>query len=188
MSAAPRFLVSGYYGFGNAGDEAILAGLVEGFRQLHPTAELTVLSGNPADTMAEHGVIAVPRDLRSVRRQVRLSDVVISGGGGLLQDATSWRSPLYYLATIHLARSAGRPVAFLGQSIGPLRRPWVGLLVRRALSQVEAVSVRDELSRDTLVRLGLSRQVAVTADLAFLLPKPVDIDRLLTQAAFLTNP
>jgi polysaccharide pyruvyl transferase CsaB len=176
MSAAPRFLVSGYYGFGNTGDEAILAGLVEGFRELCPAAELTVLSGNPADSMAEHGVIAVPRGLRSVRRQVKLCDVLISGGGGLLQDVTSWRSPLYYLAAMHLAQSARRPVACIGQSIGPLRRGWVRALVRRQLSRAAIVALRDELSQQSLVGLGLPRRAEVTADLAFLLPAPTEPD------------
>jgi polysaccharide pyruvyl transferase CsaB len=174
MSAAPRFLVSGYYGFGNTGDEAILAGLIEGFRELRPAAELTVLSGNPAETIAEHGVIGVPRGLASARRQLGLSDALISGGGGLLQDVTSWRSPLYYLAVMRLARSARRPIAFIGQSIGPLRRRWVGSLVRRAVSPVEAMAVRDVASRQALIELGLSRLPEVTADLAFLLSPPTD--------------
>jgi len=176
MSAAPRFLLSGYYGFGNIGDEAMLAGLVQGFRELSPSAELTVLSGNPAETTAEHGLIAVPRGLRSARHHLRLADVLISGGGGLLQDKTSWRSPLYYLAVIHLAGSARRPVAFIGQSIGPLKRPWVRSLARRALSRVDLLAVRDHLSRQSLVDLGLSRSVEVTADLAFLLPRPTDAE------------
>ncbi len=176
MKPSPRFLISGYYGFGNAGDEAILAGLVAGFRELMPSAELTVLSGDPADTMAEHGVVAVARGLRSARKNIRLSDAVISGGGGLLQDATSWRSPIYYVAILQMARFARRPVACIGQSIGPLRRPWVRALVRASLSGVDAISVRDEMSRDALRSIGLRRSVESSADLAFLLPKPTDAD------------
>ncbi len=176
MKAAPRFLVSGYYGFGNAGDEAILGGLLEGFRQVMPEAELTVSSGNPAETISEHGVLAVPRGLGSVRKRLRLSDVLISGGGGLLQDVTSWRSPLYYLAVVQLAVLARRPVAFVGQSIGPLKRHWVRSLVRRGLSTVGAIAVRDELSRETIERLGLSSGVETTADLAFILPRPTEAE------------
>ena len=174
MSTPTRLLISGYYGFGNAGDEAILAGLIEGSRQRAPEAELTVLSGDPGATAREHGVIAAPRGLRSARHQIELSDLVISGGGGLLQDVTSWRSPLYYLAVVELARRAGRPVAFVGQSVGPLRRPAIRWLVRRVLSGVGALAVRDRVSREALLGLGLGREVEVTADLAFLMPPPTE--------------
>lgn len=174
MSTPPRVLISGYYGLGNAGDEAILAGLIEGFRQRAPEAELTVLSGDPGATAREHGVVAAPRGLRSARHQIGLSDVVISGGGGLLQDVTSWRSPLYYLAVVELARRARRPVAFVGQSVGPLRRSAIRWLARRVLSGVEAVAVRDRVSRKALLGLGLGREVEVTADLAFLMEPPTE--------------
>jgi len=172
MSRPTRVLISGYYGCGNAGDEAILAGLIEGMRELAPEAELTVLSGDPGGTMAEHGVVAVPRGLLSARHHVRSSALVISGGGGLLQDVTSWRSPLYYLAVMWVARATGRPVAFVGQSVGPLRRSVIRWLARRVLSGVEVLAVRDRLSRDALLDLGLGRQAEVTADLAFLMPRP----------------
>ena len=40
----PRVVVSGYYGFRNAGDEAILATFVQ---EMGPWADLVVLSANP---------------------------------------------------------------------------------------------------------------------------------------------
>lgn len=172
MSAHPHVLVSGYYGFGNAGDEAILAGLVESFRLLSPQAQLTVLSGNPGQTEAEHGVAAAPRGFGSARRCLQQADLLISGGGGLLQDATSWRSPLHYLRIMRLARAAGVPVACIGQGIGPLRRSWVRWLVRKEVSQVELIAVRDRASADVLRTLGVPRSAEVTADLGFALPRP----------------
>ncbi len=169
-----RALISGYYGFGNAGDEAILAGLIEGFRALAPELALTVLSGNPATTEAEHGVRAVPRDFQSADTALREADLFISGGGGLIQDATSWRSPLYYLKLLAMARRRGLPVACIGHSVGPLRRWWVRALTRRALEHVGVLAVRDHRSLEILRALGLRREVEVTADLAFLLPRPGD--------------
>jgi len=170
---SPRLLlVSGYYGFANAGDEAILAGLVEGLRQLAPQVEPVILSGDPAATEGEHGVRAVPRGLCSLRPLLRHADLFISGGGGLLQDATSWRSPLYYLATLRLARRAGVPVACIGHSVGPLRRRWIRALVRREISRASMVAVRDHASAETLRALGVRRAAEVTADLAFALNPP----------------
>ena len=176
MTRHPRILVSGYYGFGNAGDEAILAGLVQGVRGLAPDAELTVLSGNPEATAAEHDVAGVPRGFRSAFAHMSESDLLISGGGGLLQDATSWRSPLYYLGIIQLALTAGVPVACIGHSIGPLRRPWARSLTRYTLSKVALLSVRDGLSQAALRALGVTREVYTAADPAFILSPPSQAD------------
>ena len=58
-----RVLLSGYYGYGNAGDEAVLAGLVAGFRAARSAEqlEITALSGSPAETRAAHGIRAADR-------------------------------------------------------------------------------------------------------------------------------
>jgi polysaccharide pyruvyl transferase CsaB len=172
MKRPARLLLSGYYGFGNAGDEAILAGLVESFRTAGTNVELTVLSGDPEATESEHGVRAVPRGLTNAYRWARRSDLLVSGGGGLLQDTTSLRSPLYYLGEMRLARAAGTPVACLGHGIGPLNRSLARLLTRRVLSRVDTITVRDHASRQALQKLGVTRDIEVTADLAFLLPEP----------------
>jgi len=172
MNRRARVLVSGYYGFANSGDEAILAGLIAGFQQLAPEAELTVLSGDPEETTLEHGVRAVSRGFGSALSELGESDLLISGGGGLIQDATSWRSPLYYLGILQLARASRVPVACIGQSIGPLRRRWIRALTRYTLSGVAVLSVRDRLSEAALRALGLRREICVTSDLAFILPPP----------------
>ncbi len=176
MTHSARVLVSGYFGFGNAGDEAILAGLIAGFQRLSSGAELAVLSGNPAATRSEHGVPAIGRGLLNAYRWSRRSRILVSGGGGLLQDVTSWRSPVYYLSVIRAGRSAGIPVAVIGHGIGPLRRRSVRALARRTLSQVDVLAVRDPASLDALRDLGVTREVEVTADLAFLLPRPTEDD------------
>lgn len=172
MTSSSRILISGYYGFGNVGDEAILAGLLEGIRRLDAQADVIVLSGDPGATIREHHVAAVPRRLLSVRQQLATADLLISGGGGLLQDVTSWRSPLYYLGVIHLARSARVPIACIGHGVGPLRRGPIRALARRVLAGVDLIAVRDEGSRAALRALGLAHPIALGADLAFLLPSP----------------
>ena len=45
-----NIVISGYYGFGNAGDEAMLAAMIEALSDLDPHLNIIVLSGNPEDT------------------------------------------------------------------------------------------------------------------------------------------
>ncbi|HZO87418.1 MAG TPA: polysaccharide pyruvyl transferase CsaB [Chthonomonadaceae bacterium] len=167
-----RFVVSGYYGCGNAGDEAVLAGIKESLaRRAGEAADLTVLSQNPEETRRLHGLAAVDRmNLSAVRRALKGSDLLLSGGGSLLQDTTSVRSLLYYLWVIRLAYSAGVPTMFYAQGVGPLRRAVSRALVRLVANRAAYITVRDAPSAQLLAALGVSRPaIEVTADPAFAL-------------------
>lgn len=59
--SAPRVLISGYYGFGNLGDEALLDVIVKQLRTRYPAGSISVLSADPAGTAARLNVDAVPR-------------------------------------------------------------------------------------------------------------------------------
>ena len=54
-----KFVICGYYGFANAGDEAILQALLNQLRAAQPAAQCTVLSGDPLATQAAHAVTAL---------------------------------------------------------------------------------------------------------------------------------
>lgn len=163
-----RLVVSGFYGAGNAGDEAILDALIISIRKLAPDTVITVLSFDPAGTARQYGVEAVPRyNLKAVIASLRQADLLISGGGGLLQDATGPASVPYYLGLAALSRFVGTPVIILGQSVGPLNMPTTRLLARLLLPFISQAVVRDETSALLLTELGYpSDRIYVTADLA----------------------
>ncbi|MBR6916279.1 MAG: polysaccharide pyruvyl transferase family protein, partial [Clostridia bacterium] len=116
-------LISGYYGFSNIGDDAILRTVIEHTRATIPDSRITVLSNSPEETAEKYGVEAQPR-MRFFRiiKAVRSSDIVISGGGSLLQDVTSRISILYYLFIIILAAIFKKRIFVYSQGIGPIRR------------------------------------------------------------------
>ena len=88
-----RFLLSGYYGFGNLGDEALLQVIVEQLRARWPACAIDVLSGDPAATARDYGVEATPRmDLGRVRGAIDRADVVLSGGGAGSPGTNSGRA------------------------------------------------------------------------------------------------
>ncbi|MDW8106186.1 MAG: polysaccharide pyruvyl transferase CsaB [Armatimonadota bacterium] len=160
-----RVVIAGYYGYRNWGDEGALATLL----QVLPLEAATVLSGDPAFTHSTYGVHAVPRmEWRAVRMAIQHSDALIFGGGSLLQDATSLRSLLYYLALIHWGMRAHGQVWLVGQGIGPLRRAISRKLVGVVLRRVPLISVRDAESEAFLRALGITN-VHVDADLTWAL-------------------
>lgn len=169
-----RVLLSGYYGFGNLGDEAILEVIVDRLRRRFPTMPLEVLSATPKRTAELYRIEATPRwESRAVRAAIRRADVVLSGGGGLLQNATSLRSLLYYAAILREAIRSGRKAMIFAQSIGPL--DLVGrLIVRQFCKGLDRATVRDERSLRLLQALLPLTPVERTADPVFLFDPPAE--------------
>jgi polysaccharide pyruvyl transferase CsaB len=195
MPAAGSCLIAGYYGFGNAGDEAILAAMLGELRALRPDLDLVVASGDPAATAAQHGVRAVPRDdLPAVIAAIRACDLVILGGGGLFQDY--WQVPtdsfltarqgglLTYLTFPVLAALLGRPSMLYAVGVGPLDTEEGRAQTRAAFALCSRATVRDPASLALLEEiLGKGPSIELAADPAFLLPAaegPV-LDALLSE-------
>ncbi len=167
-----RFLISGYYGFDNIGDDALLGIIVSHLRTRYPLAEIDVLSAKPDETAHTLGVRATPRwDQGAIRESIAVADVVLSGGGGLLQNATSLKSLLYYAGIVRTAIRAGKRTMIFAQSIGPLDF-WGKQTVREFCKGLHAATVRDERSRELLAPLVPSTTVERTADPVFLYDPP----------------
>jgi polysaccharide pyruvyl transferase CsaB len=167
-----RVLLSGYYGFGNLGDEALLEVIVEQLRRRFPASRLEVLSATPQTTSAAYGVATTPRwDWRAVRAAIGRADVVLSGGGGLLQNGTSLRSLLYYATILREAIRTRRKTMVFAQSIGPLDF-WGRLIVRQFCKGLDRATVRDERSHRLLQSLVPRTPIERTADPVFLYDLP----------------
>ncbi|MBO3463253.1 polysaccharide pyruvyl transferase CsaB [Aetokthonos hydrillicola Thurmond2011] len=139
-----RALLSGYYGKGNGGDEALLATLLQ---MLPPHVIPVVLSGDPQQTSDRYGVEAHDRmAILPVLRALRSCDALVWGGGSLIQDATSAASPLYYSGMMGLAQTMGLRTIAWAQGIGPLKRRITQALAQRTFGGCTKVSVRDRAS------------------------------------------
>ena len=168
-----HLLLAGYFGEGNLGDDSMLLGFVHGLGQTHH--DITVMSGRPEETDRLYGLRAVARkDPKAFSRALDACDCVVFPGGSLFQDSTSTKSVAYYQQLVKRAKKAGKRVFLLGQGVGPL----TGFLGKRmaadAFQAADYVTVRDPGSFETLKQIGVKRAVKVTADCAFLLPKPLD--------------
>ncbi len=144
-----KVVLSGYYGFDNFGDEAILQVLVENLKSIG--AEITVFSKNPKKTSLIHEVKSVFMfNLFKVISNINRADVVISGGGSLLQDVTSIRSLAYYLFIIFWAILCGKRVIIFAQGIGPVKNIFFRNITKFVLKRAHLITVRDENSKELL--------------------------------------
>ena len=147
-----KAVVSGYYGFGNTGDEAIALAITRELKK--QGIDPVLLSNDPAESARLYGCEAVPRmQPLDVGRALLRSDLLLSGGGGLLQDKTSARTLTYYLAIIRMAKLMGKRVFVFNQSVGPLSEAG-RQQVQRGLRGVDVI-VRDRGSLELLTQLGV---------------------------------
>jgi polysaccharide pyruvyl transferase CsaB len=151
-------VLCGYYGKGNGGDEALLVSMLE---MLPPTVTPLVLSANPRATSKSYGVRSYDRmNSGSVLRALKESNVLILGGGSLIQDATSVRNSIYYGGLMGLAQQFGLNTIAIAQGIGPVDKPLTRWIAKRAFKNCTAVSVRDPDSAALLKTWGISSLMA----------------------------
>lgn len=190
----PHFSIFGYYGQGNAGDEAILAALTDGIKQHIPHSSIGVYSANIEETEHTHGVkaysffgIDFKSIIKGILRKSRITylksvfnffktDIVVIGGGGLFFDSPETNKWIYgYINLIHRAKRFGKKVALVGISVGPLHHKDSEIAIATAFNRVDLISVRDQSSRELLIKCGVdAAKINVIPDLVFTLAPASD--------------
>lgn len=162
-SSVKRLVLSGYYGFNNSGDEAVLQSILFALKEQGEaqgiSIEPIVLSASPEQTAKMYGVKAYHRmKPLELIKAIRQSDGLISGGGSLLQDATGSKTIPYYLAVLKLAQWMGKPTFIYSQGIGPVSRRMFDGWIRAVFKRCGYISVRDTESADLLTSMRLPRE------------------------------
>ena len=167
--AAGRYgaVICGAYGRGNMGDDAILQTIIRQLRMQDPDLPICVMTRKPVETALETGVSTV-QIFHAMRasKWMKRSTLYISGGGTLLQNATSTRSLIYYLFSMIQAKKCGCRVMLYGCGAGPVRGKGNQRLVAQVLNRyADQMTLRDPASRQTLERFGVTApKCMVTAD------------------------
>ncbi len=154
-----RAVLSGYFGFKNFGDEAILNQIISKLQSLRYS--VTVISSNPDYTKSQFKHIRCVKtfDITNIAGFISKSDVLISGGGSLLQDVTSFKSLIYYLFIIFLGIFFNKKVIIFAQGIGPINNSLGAFLAKTLLKRCSYVSVRDKKSHDLLKNWGINSEL-----------------------------
>ncbi|MFF3922108.1 polysaccharide pyruvyl transferase CsaB [Paenibacillus lactis] len=182
-TTSKTIVISGYYGFKNSGDEAVLKSILTALEQEGQAAGVTinpvVLSIDPEWTKATYGVKSVHRmKLGEVRQAIKESDGLISGGGSLLQDATSPKTIPYYLGILKIAQWLGKPTFIYAQGVGPVNRKLFHPMIRSVFRKCSYISVRDAQSGELLQTMGISTEsIQVVPDPVMGLPLPGDMQK-----------
>ena len=170
-SHVPQYnvVMSGYYGFNNTGDEAIMLSMHKNIQEMGDNYHITVLSNKPEETKEKYGIEAVYRfGFRDVFHAIRKCDVLLSGGGSLLQDSTSTRSLMYYLSITATAKMMRKKVMLYANGIGPVSGKTNRRLVKQVVNKADLITLREENSYEELLSMGVNpKKCFVTADPVF---------------------
>ncbi|MCD8377157.1 MAG: polysaccharide pyruvyl transferase CsaB [Candidatus Gastranaerophilales bacterium] len=151
-----KILISGYYGFNNFGDEAILKLLLEKLKG----CDITVLSADPRKTFDTYGVHTVYTfSIDHVLKEIAYCDVLISGGGSLLQNVTSTASLFFYASIIQFAQLMKKEVVIFAQGIGPINGWFSTGYVKNILKKCKYISVRDDNSFKLLKKWKINAEL-----------------------------
>ena len=175
-----KIVICGNYGAKNIGDEMILEGLLKSIKSIDPKAEITVLSADPGETSAKHGVTSVPKfpaGLRSLisyiqsknnstKKAVQKCDYFILGGGGLF-GSLNFHANIIWAIQAFMAYRLGKRVIMYGQSISPIKWAFIRKIVKKIFQKAFFIAVRDADSRIELEKLGVTRKIEIMPDLAF---------------------
>lgn len=167
-------LISGYYGFNNTGDEA----MIETMSTLLAKRDygLIVLSSNPDRTKELYNVQAYDRyKISEVIKALKKCDMVVSGGGTLFQDVTSKKSIWYYLGIVFLAQLMRKKVCVAYQGMGPLETKLYRKMTKKILNRksVKLVALRDEFAINLAKELGIKEdKISFSSDMVFMMQPP----------------
>ena len=162
-------IISGYYGFKNNGDDALLSAIVNDLKEQMPDVRICVLSYRPSETAEAYGVNTVNRfNFIKIAKKMRGAKLLISGGGSLIQDGTSTQSLLYYLFIINMAKRYGMRLMLYANGIGPIVHEKNRKRAAKTLSKLDLVTLRDPDSLCELEKIGVKDvRTVLTADPAF---------------------
>ena len=173
-----QILFLGTHGQFNIGDELLLETFLS---QLGSEHKYAVNSYDPAFTRKtlrpnfEVESFHTTREMPRFLKYLLTSNLLFFGGGSIIKElyASVGRNPystlLMILATVTFAKQIARKKVVMSNiGVGPLMTPRGEQLARWILKQVDILSVRDETSHRTVLKLGLSpNKVQLVPDAVF---------------------
>ncbi len=149
-----RVVLCGYYGYGNMGDNALLRASIRRAERAFLGRDISALTAGGRKDGKDFGVRCVKRmSPLSVISELRGAEVLVLGGGTLLQDRTSLRSLAYYASVCEVASLLGVRIELWGNGLAPPHSHIAARLMTRALNKATYIGLRDESSVIEALRL-----------------------------------
>ena len=162
------YLISGYYGCENFGDDLTLECLMDHLKE----KKGAVLTCNKKQTPLPEDVEMIHRfSMREINKRMKQTKVMLLGSGSILQDTTSFRSFFYYYVIMRMAIHNRCKTMLFANGIGPIIRKSNLLRLKKLLKHIDCITLRDEKSYKFLNHIGFYDNIYLTADDSFSISK-----------------
>ena len=164
-----NYFIFGYFGWFNAGDDAIGYSVIESIVDKNPHSYLSITIQNSYFShfakkyYSNTHIKFINFNFFSIIKEIINADFFIFTGGTHFHDEDQYsfrRISLFlklYGLTL-LARSLGKRAILLGHGIGPVSKFWSKILLKGVLSNSKFIFVRDNNSKETVENLGYSKK------------------------------
>lgn len=169
MRSNPRFFIFGYFGWFNAGDDAIGLSVINELKTLYPDATFAVTCNdryfleNFHDSNISCDLEVIGFEILEIISEVIKSDYFVITGGTHFHDEDGlnfarFKILLNFVMLTHFARLSRKSPLLLGHGVGPLSSFWSKALVKVILYNSKIILVRDEDSFELVTSLGFGEK------------------------------
>lgn len=178
-----RFLICGYYGADNLGDDLILDSIIKSLESKYGQCEFFVTAVNPDKINHKYKNASGinHKDMVRIGSIIKNSSAIIIGGGGLFFEipdlfgyVTPERNfynpgggPSLYANYAYLAEVYGTKVVFWSVGVGKIESDRGKALIRHIFNSGDLITVRDGKSVENLKDIGVNKQIIQSADPVF---------------------
>ncbi len=179
-----KIAIFGFYGTNNFGDDLILFNIINNLNKLYQIEKIDIfVSGNnlPVNifeninikintyTYERFQYYNVVKNY-NVLKKIKTSNIILIGGGGIIQDAHGWKTIPKYLVVSLLANYYEKKVIWFSVGIGPIISYPNRILLKRVLKLINNdIYTRDVYSKNILENIGVRNNIIVSSDPSFLL-------------------
>ena len=165
------FVLSGYYGYNNIGDDALLFTVISNILQKKPDIKICLLTNTPKkfqnwlDAYFANITAKYRWNILSVKKAIKKSKALVFGGGTLLCDHTSSRSFFYYSYCLRMAQKLGKKTILYANGIGPIYNKNNQKKAIETVKNITLATIRDKESYDYIINMGTAQnKIYYTAD------------------------
>lgn len=164
-----KFLLYGFFGGWNSGDEAILRTVIRMMRHEYGNPEIVVLCARINEPFWQEyrdlGIGLVTAKEFSKITALLTNHRLIVGGGQMITGDHRYRGLIYLAWLTTTAAFKNAPARFIGAGVEGVHRPFAKWLCRRIVARCEWFGCRDDYSRSMLLSAGCSpEKLRLTAD------------------------